>query len=307
MKTKTHVLLIGYSNISKKRFINYFIKKKIKFSIASKSYKGKIDKVSNQFNNYNKALRTSKANIAYISLPNSLHYSWAKKALEYGYHVIVDKPICNHYSNLKKLVNLAKKKNKLISEAIFFNYHKQIKEALKIIQSKKNISKIQANFTIPLPPKKSILLSKRLEGGVIMDMGPYAAAIHRIFFNSSIKEKKILIRYNKKKLPIELNLNLSYKNKTYKGMFKFDGKYKNQIIIFYGRNKLKINRVFSPPENDNLFLELQKNLLIKKVLIKKDNCFGNYFNKVISCIKKKNYSKFYGEIIADQKFRDLIK
>ena len=90
-------------------------------------------------------------------------------------------------------------------------------------------------------------------------------------------------------------------------MFKFDGKYKNQIIIFYGRNKLKINRVFSPPENDNLDLELQKNLLIKKVLIKKDNCFGNYFNKVISCIKKKNYSKFYGEILADQKFRDLIK
>ena len=141
MKTQPHVLLIGYSNISKKRFINYFIKKKIKFSIASKSSKSKIDKVFNQFSNYNKALKNSKANIAYISLPNSLHYTWAKKALEYGYHVIVDKPICNKYFNSLKLVSLAKKKNKLISEATFFNYHSQLKKALKIVKGKKNISK----------------------------------------------------------------------------------------------------------------------------------------------------------------------
>ena len=63
-------------------------------------------------------MKTSKAKIAYISLPNSLHYVWAKKALELGYHVVVDKPICKQYLNSAKLVNLAKK-NRLISEATF--------------------------------------------------------------------------------------------------------------------------------------------------------------------------------------------
>ena len=76
-----------------------------------------------------------------------------------------------------------------------------LKKALKIVKGKKNISKIHANFTIPLPPKNSILLSKRLEGGVNVDMGPYAADIHRKFFNSKIIKKKILIKHNKKKLP----------------------------------------------------------------------------------------------------------
>lgn len=307
MKTQPHVLLIGYSNISRKRFINYFIKKKIRFSIATRSYKGKIDKVFNQYNNYNIALKNSKANIAYISLPNSLHYVWAKKALELGYHVIVDKPICKQYLDSFKLINLAKKKNRLISEATFFNYHRQIKKALKIVQGKKNISKVYANFTIPLPPKNSILLSRRLQGGVIMDMGPYGAAIHRIFFNTNILKKKILIKHNKKKLPIEINLNLSYKNKIYKGKFRFGGKYKNQIIIFFSNSKIIINRAFSPPESENLVLELHKNLLTKKILIKKDNCFGNYFDKILSSIKKKNFSKFYREILVDQEFRNLIK
>ena len=113
MKKETHVLLIGYSKLARKRIINLFIKKKIKFSVASKSYKGKIDYALKQYNNYEKALKDSKAKIVYISLPNSLHYIWAKKALKRGFHVIVDKPICAKYSHSLDLVNLAKKKNRL--------------------------------------------------------------------------------------------------------------------------------------------------------------------------------------------------
>ena len=110
MKTKAHVLLIGYSKLSRKRLVNYLIRNKIKLSIASKSYKSNINSIVEQFNSYDNALKFSKANIVYISLPNSLHYFWAKKALNYGYHVIVDKPICENYSKSLDLVSLAKKK-----------------------------------------------------------------------------------------------------------------------------------------------------------------------------------------------------
>ncbi len=305
MKTKVHVLLIGYSKLSRKRLVNYLIRNKIKLSIASKSYKGNIDNIVEQFSSYDNALKFSKANIVYISLPNSLHYVWAKKALNYGYHVIVDKPICENYSKSLDLVSVAKKKNRLISEATFFNYHNQIKKSLTIIKNKK-ISKIHVNFTIPLPPKNSILLSKVLYGGVIMDMAPYAAAIHRIFLKKNIIKKKITIKKNKNKLPVEMNLKLFYENFSYKGKFKFGGKYKNQIEIFYGDQKLKINRAFSPPEDENLTLELHNNKSIQKLIIKKDNCFRNYFKKILNSIKKRRYSIFYNKILVDQKFRDNI-
>lgn len=307
MKTQTHVLLIGYSKIARKRFIKYFIKKKIKFSVASKSHKGKIKNAFKQYQSYEKALKNSKANITYISLPNSLHYIWAKKALKYGFHVIVDKPICDNLSNSVELVNLAKKKNRLLSEAIFFNYHRQIKKSLEITGGKKNISKINVNFTIPKPPKGSILLSKKFKGGVVMDMGPYAASIHRIFFNKEITKRKIFVKFDKRKLPIEIYLKIFYKNKIYNGIFKFCGNYKNQITIFSKKYKIKINRAFSPPEDNDLYLDIYQKKLTNKKIIKKDNCFGNYFDKILNSISKKNYLKLYNQILSDQKFRDNIK
>ena len=139
-----------------------------------------------------------------------------------------------------------------------------------------------------------------------MDMGPYAASIHRIFFNTEIIKKKFYIKFNNKKLPIEIYLKISYKNKIYNGTFKFCGNYKNQITIFSKKYKIKINRVFSPPEDNDLYLDIYKKNSIYKKIIKKDNCFGNYFNKILNSINKKNYLQFYNQILSDHKFRDYI-
>ena len=104
------ILLLGYSNIAKKRFINYFIKKKLILYIASESFKDKIPNISKQFYSYEVALKQSDADIVYISLPNSLHYKWALKALSLGYHVVVDKPICDKTYELKEIIKISKKK-----------------------------------------------------------------------------------------------------------------------------------------------------------------------------------------------------
>ena len=124
------ILILGYSNIAKKRFIDYFIHKKFKIYLASKSTKDKISKFSKQYNSYQEALDKSDADLVYISLPNSLHFIWAYKALSLGYHVVVDKPLCDSVRELNKLSKIALKKKKLLAEATFFNYHKQFKKAL---------------------------------------------------------------------------------------------------------------------------------------------------------------------------------
>ena len=157
---KNKILLIGYSQLSRKRLINVFIKNKIQFSVASKSYLRKIEGAFEQFSNYNDALKNSNANIAYISLPNSLHFYWSKKALLSGYHVIVDKPICEKISETQKLIDLAKRKKRLLSEAIFYNYHRQINEAKKIIKKRNDLKSLIAEFIIPFPKKKFITYVK---------------------------------------------------------------------------------------------------------------------------------------------------
>ena len=71
------------------------------------------------YRNYNYALKHSNADLVYISLPNSYHYYWAKKALNKNYHVIVDKPISENYSQAKSLIKIAKRKKKINSRSNF--------------------------------------------------------------------------------------------------------------------------------------------------------------------------------------------
>ena len=104
------VLILGYSNIVRKRVLSVLKEKKIKIFIASKSYKKKIPGIRRQFQSYENALKKCKPNIVYISLPNSKHYEWAKKSLNRKYNTIIDKPITSNVKQLDELIKLSKKK-----------------------------------------------------------------------------------------------------------------------------------------------------------------------------------------------------
>ena len=304
---KNTFLLLGYSHIAKKRIIDVFIKNKIEFSIASKSHKEKIKKVKKQFSDYNDALVNSKANIVYISLPNALHFYWAKKALLLGYHVIIDKPICNKLSETKKLIKIAKTNRKLLSEAIFYNYHNQIKRVINIAGGKKAIKEIKVNFIIPMPNKNSLLMSKKFDGGAIMDMGPYASSIDRIFFDEKIKYLKIESYKNRKNLPIGFEFCVNYQKRQYTGLFKFGGDYINQVKFFTKTKEITLQRVFSPPSDLDLNVNVIEDKSIKNYQVKKDNCFENYLLELLKKINQKNYSYYCKQIEQDHLFRDKIQ
>ncbi len=300
------ILLLGYSNIAKKRFINFFNSKKFTIYISSKSTREKIPKISKQFNSYEEALNKSDANLVYISLPNSLHFKWAYKALALGYHVVVDKPLCNTKFELNKLINISKHKKKLLAEATFFNYHHQFKKTLNLIKNKKQIKEIHANFTIPKPKKNTLLASKEFKGGALMDMGPYAAAVARIFFNEKIVSYKTYVKKNKYNLVTSIKFLINYGSKVYSGQFKFGGPYENKLTIITNSNTIILNRVFSPPfdQNLNLIINNKNSQTIHK--IKKDNCFGNFFDEVLQNIKKKNFNYYIDNIKFDNNFRNKI-
>ena len=304
---KNSFLLLGYSNIARKRIISVFLKKKIIFSIASKSYKKKIIGAKSQFSNYEDALIQSTANIVYISLPNSLHFYWAKKALLLGYHVVVDKPLCLNMREANILLKIAKKNKKLISESIFYNYHNQIKKIIILAGGIKKIELIKVNFHIPAPSKNSLLMSNKFNGGVIMDMLPYASSINRIFFNERIIKTNVEILRNSTKLPISFKLKVTYKNKKYVGSFKFGGKYLNNITLFTKKKILSIDRVFSPPTDMNLLVNIVENELKKTHIVKQNDCFEKYIIELVSKIKNKKFLYYYNQIKDDQIFRNKVQ
>ena len=296
------ILILGYSNIVKKRVLSVLKEKKIKIFIASKSYKKKIPGIRKQFQSYEHALNKCKPNIVYISLPNSKHFEWAKKSLNHRYNTIIDKPITSNVKQLDELIKLSKKNKRLLVESTFFNYHIQIKKIISMYKYD-TYKKINAKFVIPKPDKKSILMSKKLQGGVLMDMGPYISSIPRLFNLKKLKKKRIKVKKNKDKLIMSIEFLMNFKEGDYSGFFKFGGKYKNQIIITNKKTKSSITRVFSPPYDENLILKLISKKKEKIIKFKKDNSFRNFFAEVLKITKEKRFNFYYNRMRYDSVFR----
>ena len=116
-----------------------------------------------------------------------------------------------------------------------FGSYKEMKEKADY-SLKQNIN---ANFFIPKPNKKNILSSKKLGGGVIMDMGPYIAAVSRLFFKSNPKKKiKKVIFVNK--IASKIEIKFTYRGSYFVGKFSHNDKYKNSMEICFNKKVVKL-------------------------------------------------------------------
>ena len=121
-----------------------------------------------------------KVDIIYLAVPNSLHYPLAKEALKHNKHVIVEKPFTPSYKQAKELIDLAKKKKKIIFDAVTLvhmpNYNKikdLVKELGEIKMVNINFSQYSSRYN---KLKQGIVLpafDPKFAGGACMDLGIY--------------------------------------------------------------------------------------------------------------------------------------
>ena len=63
-------------------------------------------------------LRDTGIDTVYVAVPNALHYSYCKQALEAGFNVVVEKPMCSNAREAHELADLARKRGLFLFEAI---------------------------------------------------------------------------------------------------------------------------------------------------------------------------------------------
>jgi len=66
-------------------------------------------------NSFNDLLNDSKIELVVVNTPDATHYEYARKALEAGKHVVVEKPFTRTIKQGEELINLADKKNRVLS------------------------------------------------------------------------------------------------------------------------------------------------------------------------------------------------
>ena len=116
----------------------------------------------------------------YVGVPNGLHYEIAKKALENDKHVIVEKPFVPSYRQAKELIDLARKKNRIIFDAVTMLHMPNYARIKKLLPDLGDIKMVDINFSQYSSRydkfKKGIVLPAfdwKLAGGALMDLGIY--------------------------------------------------------------------------------------------------------------------------------------
>lgn len=84
---------------------------------------------------YEKILEDPKIDLVLLVLPNHLHYSFAKQALEAGKHVLVEKPFTPHLREANELIKLAFQSNLVLSVNHNRRFDSDFKTIKKVIEN----------------------------------------------------------------------------------------------------------------------------------------------------------------------------
>lgn len=126
--------------------------------------------------------------IIYITTPHNTHYSFMKKALENGKHILVEKAITLNSSELREMTELANEKGLVIAEAMTIWHMPLYKELWKIIESGEmgKVQMITVNFgSFKEYDMKNRFFNRSLAGGAMLDIGVYALSIVRSFMEET--------------------------------------------------------------------------------------------------------------------------
>lgn len=248
----------------------------------------------------------------YIPLPPALHFEWAKKALEKGKHVLLEKPFTTSQAETSTLLDIAKQNKLAVHENYAYCYHAQIAKIKKIMQSGVlgEIRALKIYFGFPLRQANDFRYNKALGGGALLDCGGYT-----IKLMSELLGADTTIVYcnlgNKKNFEVEMYGNILMENKQ--GMcgfigFGMDNAYQCQLEIWGSKSILSAPRIFTAaPEFEAPII--QQNSTGEQTIIKrKDDQFMNsldVFQKSISDDQLRY--ELYAQIQRQAKFIEICK
>lgn len=171
--------IIGTGRIAK-RFVKTVCENNIQVALAAvynprseSAYKFAIE---NEISSYESDLSSfwSKVDAVYIASPHETHYSYIKQALVNDKHVLCEKPMALDEEQVKEMYALAKKKNKVLIEAIKTAYCPGFLGVIKVARSGVigEIKDISATFT-RLTPHDLREFQNREYGGSVLEFGSY--------------------------------------------------------------------------------------------------------------------------------------
>ena len=213
------------------------------------------------FSGYEQLLSSSIEAI-YIPLPPALHYVWAKKALEYGKHVLLEKPFTTNLADTKKLLKIAEQKGLAVHENYAFCYHEQINKIRQLIKDREigEIRQIRAAFGFPYRGAADFRYDRELGGGALLDSGGYPIKLSILLLGKTTQIMTAAL-HTAKEHNVDVFGSATLENDdgiTAQVSFGMDNSYKCELEIWGSEGCIYAPRIFTVPANLTAAVVLKK-------------------------------------------------
>ena len=284
--------IIGLGNVAHEFAKSFYNTKNAKLiAIASKS-ENKLSKFKANFNidtnnchnDYEKLLNNNKVDIVYIALPNSLHYEWVHRSLEFKKHILVEKPAFINSQETQNIFNHPNFNDFFIGEGFMFRYHPQIMKIIELLRDNSigQIISMQSSFGKNLLSKKRFfglfnsskfdkkkrIFSKLLGGGTILDHGSYTVSMSLLIASliDGVDIENFILSENKKKkienIDVESSVKLIIDNKFQaKITASFSRDIGNSTTINGKNGKIIITNTWNPDEGEIILYNDKKKII----------------------------------------------
>lgn len=219
----------------------------------------------------------------YIPLPNSLHYTWIKKYLDNGTHVLVEKSLACTVSEVVELNKIARDRGLVLLENFQFRFHPQfsfIQEQLKV-ESLGCIRNLSAAFGFPpFPDNNNIRYDRELGGGALFDAGAYPVKVAQLLMGKDIIVDAASLGF-KANHEVDIFGSASLRNAVtgvvMQASWGFDNFYRNRIEIWGSHGYLCASRIFTAGPGVDAIVTVEK-----KDITESYKFVGNHFTNMLA-------------------------
>ena len=193
MEKKLHVGIVGAGWIAEKAAITLRELPTVEcYAIASRSQE-KAEAFAAQwgvtvaYGSYAALIADPKVDLVYVATPHSHHYDVTMQALEAGKACLVEKAFMANYAQSQRVVDLARRKNVFLAEAIWTRYQPIVPVIRKMMAEGRigDLRLITASIGYSMGNKPRIMRPD-LCGGALLDLGVYGINFVRMFHDAEI-------------------------------------------------------------------------------------------------------------------------
>lgn len=265
---------------------------------------------------YGNLVSSNLIDAVYIPLPPALHHKWAKKALEAGKHVFVEKPSTTSLADTEELINLASEKGLALHENYMFIYHSQLEEINSVVKGGEigDVRLYRITFGFPLRQLNDFRYNKDLGGGALLDAGGYC-----------MKYANWLLGGNAHVVTAQANTLEGFEVDMYgsatmandKGQiaqlaFGMDNDYRCEIEIWGSKGTITSGRILTAPSSFTPSYTIKKNQNIETRPLAADDAFLKSIIRFCDCInnttiRDEEYKLLYKQEELLEQFNQQIK